>query len=182
MRARLAALSPDVVATRSATMVDHLVQQPEYRRANVLMIYLALPGEVDLRTLALHAWRHGKRVAAPRVDWNARRLIPCFIESLSDNIESGPRGVSQPAEAAPVCALEEIDLVLTPGLAFDALCYRLGRGAGFYDRFLAEPSLRAASCGAAFQEQLVDAVPRDPWDRPLSLLVTDAGVIRAGGP
>lgn len=179
MRARLATLTAEAVRARSAAIAALLTQQPVYQSARVLMIYLALPGEVSLAALAEHAWSCGKRVAAPRVDWDARRLIPCFIESLTDGIEAGPRNVPQPVAGAATCPLGEIDLVLAPGLAFDGACFRLGRGAGFYDRFLAAPELRAVCCGAAFDEQVVEAVPRDAWDRPLDLVVSDSSVLRA---
>jgi 5-formyltetrahydrofolate cyclo-ligase len=134
-------------------------------------------------------------VAAPRVDWENRRLLPCLIQSLTCGIEIGPRNVPQPSADAPLCPLEDIDLILTPGLAFDPSGYRLGRGAGFYDRFLAKHSSRAHAaghtqsarppaagtrsvCGVAFEEQIVDAVPRDAWDHPLELIVTDRRVLR----
>jgi 5-formyltetrahydrofolate cyclo-ligase len=71
----------------------------------------------------------------------------------------------------------KIDLIVTPGLAFDARGSRLGRGGGFYDRFLAEPQLVAARVGIALDEQIVDAVPTDSWDVSMHAVVTDTRTV-----
>ena len=73
--------------------------------------------------------------------------------------------------------LEEIDLVVTPGLGFDRKGNRLGRGGSYYDRFFANEQLKASRCGFAFAEQLVDSVPVTSTDIPMDFLVTDEEVI-----
>jgi 5-formyltetrahydrofolate cyclo-ligase len=78
---------------------------------------------------------------------------------------------------APVA---DIDLVVLPGLGFDPFGNRLGRGRGFYDRFLAHRDYRAVSCGLALEEQFVESVPVGPHDMPIDMLVTDKNVRRFG--
>ena len=72
---------------------------------------------------------------------------------------------------------EEIDMVVTPALGFDRKGNRLGRGGSYYDRFFANPVLKASRCGFAFSEQLVDSVPVTEHDEPVDLLVTDEEII-----
>ena len=74
------------------------------------------------------------------------------------------------------------DVILTPGLAFDRTGGRLGRGAGFYDRFLerAKLSTSAPVLGVCFAEQLVDRVPADTHDVGVGMLVTQEGVFPTG--
>jgi 5-formyltetrahydrofolate cyclo-ligase len=72
---------------------------------------------------------------------------------------------------------EEIDLVVTPGIGFDRRANRLGRGSSYYDRFFADEKFRAAKCGFAFTEQVVDSIPADSTDIPMDFLVTDEEII-----
>jgi 5-formyltetrahydrofolate cyclo-ligase len=69
--------------------------------------------------------------------------------------------------------IKEIDLVVTPALAFDREGNRLGRGGSYYDRFFANEELKAPRCGLAFAEQLVDSIPATRSDKPVDFLVTD---------
>jgi 5-formyltetrahydrofolate cyclo-ligase len=68
--------------------------------------------------------------------------------------------------------------VVVPGLGFTPDGHRIGRGMGFYDRFLAQPEFLGLSCGLAFEEQMVPSVPILDHDMPLSMLVTDRGILR----
>jgi 5-formyltetrahydrofolate cyclo-ligase len=71
-----------------------------------------------------------------------------------------------------------IDLVIVPGLGFTETGYRIGRGMGFYDRFLAQSEFIGVSCGLAFEEQIVPNLPVLDHDIPLSMLTTDRGIRR----
>lgn len=71
----------------------------------------------------------------------------------------------------------EIDLVVTPAVAFDDEGNRLGRGGSYYDRFFANEKLKAVKCGFAFAEQRIDSVPVTDHDQPVDFLVTDEEVI-----
>ena len=86
-------------------------------------------------------------------------------------------GLRQPADGQQN-PLDEIDLIVTPGLAFDRLGNRLGRGGGYYDRFLSADGLRAVTCGLAFAEQVVEKLPTGPGDRAVQMIVTDREVLR----
>ena len=82
----------------------------------------------------------------------------------------GKFGIREVAELSPEMALNQLDLALAPGVAFDPHGRRLGRGKGFYDRLLA--GVCGTKCGVAFDEQLVDAVPVGPLDIPLNCILT----------
>ncbi len=141
------------------------------------MAFLSQPDEVDTTPLILKAWQDGKRVLAPRVDWEQRRLIPTELRSLTERIEHTQWGLRQPAQGESV-SLQMIDLILVPGLSFDPAGNRLGRGRGFYDAFLAQIGLRARTCGLCMEEQIVGQVPSEPHDMRVKLLVTDREVRR----
>lgn len=177
LRARLAAMSEDERRRRSAVACALLIATPEFARARAVMIYLSTPAEVDTAPIALRAWQEGKTVAAPLVNWEQRHMLPVEITSLRDGLTVADHGISQPA-GGPVVPLDALDLVIVPGLGFSPDGGRIGRGMGFYDRFLAQREFAGARCGLAFEEQVVDRMPLLDHDVRLSMLVTDRIVRR----
>jgi len=141
------------------------------------MVFLSLPTEIDTTPLVLRAWQDQKRVLAPKLSWEQRRMLPIEIRSLTDDLSDSMLGIREPASGIPM-PIETIDLVIVPGLAFDQYGNRLGRGRGFYDRFLAHPEYRGWTCALSLEEQVVDHVPAGPLDRPMDMLVTDVTVRR----
>ncbi len=177
MKATLAAMPPELAAAKSRAACEALIALPEYQKAQAVMLYLPMPQEVDTTGIILHAWQHGKTVLAPKVGWSQRHMLAIEIHSLDDGVVQGEFGLREPADGSP-WPVEQIDLICVPALAFDRKGNRLGRGGGFYDRFLAEPNAKAVTCGLGFAEQLLDDLPTHHHDRPVDLLVTDKDVLR----
>lgn len=177
LRAALEAVGPESIRARSARAAHALIESPEYQRSEILMTYLSLPLEADTTPVVLHAWQKDKRVLAPLVQWDVRQMIPVEINSLESDVVQDDSGFRQPAEGDPI-PIELIDLVIVPGLGFDGHGNRLGRGRGFYDRFLAHPKFRGVACGLAVEEQVVEQIPADGHDMPIHMLVTDRMVRR----
>jgi len=179
LRQTLAAVPKDELKRRSATACALLRAQPEYKKAEILMVFLSLPQEVDTSTLVLGAWHDRKRVLVPRVSWEQRRILPIEIRSLSEDLVESSLGIREPAQGVPF-PVSHIDLVVVPGLGFDPFGNRLGRGRGFYDRFLAQPDFHGVSCALALEEQFVENIPAGPHDMQVDMLVTDKAVRRFG--
>lgn len=183
LRQRLRKLITEIPAqeleTKSLRACHRLFEQPEYIRAEVVMVFLSLPSEVDTSPLVLRAWQDRKRVLAPKVSWGQRRMLPVEIRSLADDLTVSSLGIREPISGIPF-PVSTLDLVIVPGLGFDEYGQRLGRGRGFYDRFLAHPDFKGVACAMAFEEQLVPKVPVGPLDRPVDMLVTDKEVRRFG--
>jgi 5-formyltetrahydrofolate cyclo-ligase len=134
--------------------------------------FLAMPGEVDVK--ALFARLPGWRWVLPRVESD---------RSMTFRDRDAPRethrfGMEQPADAGPVIPIPEIDVFLTPGLAFDVRGGRLGNGGGFYDRVLAARRADSAAVGITVGRRVVDAVPMEGHDQWVDWLATESGVIR----
>ncbi len=177
MKATLAGMSAEAAARKSRDACSLLLGCEEFLRARTVMLYLSMPRELDVAPALHAAWAQGKRVLVPRVDLRVPEMIAVEIRSLETDVAPGTLGILEPLARDPV-APGDIDLVIVPGLAFDNRGRRLGRGAGFYDRFLSDPHLRATACGIAFAEQVIAAVPVDDHDVPLHMLVTDLTVTR----
>ena len=177
LRKRLAAIAPNEIQALSAQACERLVGLPEYSKAEILMVFLSLAAEVDTTSLVLRAWQDRKRVLAPKVSWEQRRMLPVEIRSLTQDLTTTQLGIREPATGPPI-PIPLIDLVIVPGLGFDEKGNRLGRGRGFYDRFLAHPEFRGVSCALAFEAQMTESVPSDALDIRVNMLVTDAKVRR----
>ncbi len=177
LRKVLGDLPADDINAKSLRVCHKLFEQPEYAKAEVVMIFLSMPTEVDTGSVVLRCWQERKRVLAPKVSWNQRRLMPVEIRSLTEDLTVSDMGIREPVAGIPF-PIGLIDLVLVPGLGFDEFGNRLGRGRGFYDRFLSHADFRGTACAIAFEEQVTTNVPVGPLDRPMDMLVTDAKVRR----
>ena len=163
--------------TKSSTACNFIISSPEFRAARVVMLYLALPTEVDAAAIALKAWQTGKSVVVPKVTWDQKRMLPIEITSLTTGLTTTTGGVLEPIGGCPM-PLNMIDMVVVPGLGFTNSGHRIGRGMGFYDRFLAQNDFLGVSCGIAFDEQIMPELPMLDHDIPLGMLATDRGIRR----
>jgi 5-formyltetrahydrofolate cyclo-ligase len=176
LRETLAGMSDADRHAKSVAACRFVCSSPEFAAAHVVMLYLSTSTEVDTAPIALRGWQDGKQVVVPKVSWDQRRILPVEISSLKDGLTTtGP--VREPIGGKPI-PLDLIDLVIVPGLGFTATGFRIGRGMGFYDRFLAQPDFVGRSCGLAFEEQVVETLPVLDHDVPLSMLATDSGIRR----
>lgn len=174
-------MDPAVAHAKSMAACKRLQGLEEFRHATTVMIYLPMPGEVDVSPLALRGWQEQKTIAAPKISWDLRHMLPIEIRSLEAGLVTVKGNLREPGDGEPV-ALEALDLVICPALAFDRQGNRLGRGAGFYDRFLAVREFRGLAVGIGFREQLVDELPTQKNDVPVDILVTDEEVLRPSRP
>jgi 5-formyltetrahydrofolate cyclo-ligase len=136
----------------------------------ILMGFMPLPDEID-PLAAMQQWLdEGGRLAVPVTDWETRTMRAAEVRSL-DNAAFVARkhGIREPSPPVFVPAAE-LAVVMVPGLAFDASGHRLGRGAGFYDRFLAGVS--CPTIGVCYGPQLLASVPIDSHDHLVQRVVT----------
>jgi len=184
MKAFLAGLTPAERHARSMAACQFLMSTREFKNAQMIMIFMSMPTEVETSTLAVKAWQEGKNIAVPRIDWEGRHLEPVEIRSLDVGMTTTGPGLREPVTGTAV-PLGLIDMIVVPGLAYDRHGYRVGRGRGFYDRFLAQQDFQGVRCALCFHEQLLDeAIPAEPHDVPMDLIVSDREVIHchpAGG-
>ncbi len=185
MKDFLAKLAAGERHTRSLAACNHLIATREFKHAQTIMLFMSMATEVETSTLAVKAWEAGKNIAVPRIDWDHSKMDPVEIKSLDVGMQTtGPNGVSiqQPINGT-VVPLALIDMIVVPGLAFDRHGYRVGRGRGFYDRFLSQNDFQGVRCALCFHEQLQsEPLPCEPHDLPMDLIVTDQEVLRCHPP
>ena len=175
LRKILAEVPPEAHSTGSLQACHRLFEQRAYVKAEVVMVFLSIGSEIDTAPVVLRAWQDRKRVLAPKVSWEQRRMLPVEIRSLTEDLTVSNMGIREPIAGVPI-PVSLIDLVIVPGLGFDEYGNRLGRGRGFYDRFLAHPEFKGVACALAFEEQVTPSIPVGPLDRRVDMLVTDQKV------
>lgn len=155
---------------RSLLACSHILADGLWRAAGTVLLYHALPDEVDTAPLLANALLTDKRVLLPRVTGDTLQLHVC---SSPDALLPGAFGIMEPTgEPFPVDRYSEIDLAIIPGMAFSSRGVRLGRGKGYYDRLL--PLLPSAyRMGLCFSFQLLDHIPAEEHDIPMNEVVTD---------
>ncbi len=174
MRRRLADFSLTERTERSARIVRHIVGLPAWRAASRVALFAPLPSEPDVGLLWSNGALDEKRCAYPRVQGDAMQL---YYTNHPDELEPTRWGLREPLpQTAREATLDDFDLVLVPGLAFDAAGGRLGRGGGFYDRLLsARNPARTRLVGLGFSFQLLEQrLPLAAHDVRLDAVCTDA--------
>ena len=126
------------------------------------MFYIAMSGEVETKEMIQKAKKLGKIIAVPVCVKNRTSLRPALFVSHA-HLRKGPYGVSEPAVNRFI-DLKDLDLVITPGVAFDKKGNRLGSGKGYYDRFLSKIPKDTPSIGLAYSLQILPAVPTNSSD------------------
>ena len=153
-----------------------------YRCAAAVLLYAAVGNEVATNLIFDDARSAGRPVYYPVADPAARSLDFRAVRS-PDDLRRGHFGVPEPGDGerfAPERSVAAV--VFVPGLAFSLSGQRLGRGGGFYDRFLASTGPGVTAVGLAYSFQVLERLPQEPWDRRLDYVVTERAVHDARNP
>ena len=165
IRSRLAALSVGERATKSEAIAAALLAREDVIRARTIALFLSLGDEPQTRWL-IDALAATHRIVLPRVTGKAME----FVVYVPGSLRRGAFGIEEPA-GGEVVEPADIDAMVVPGVAFTADGARLGRGRGYYDRYLASEGFRALCIGVCFAEQMVDALPAEPHDRAMDAVI-----------
>jgi len=170
-------LSQEAIKRKSKKIQKNLFNLSLFKRAGVVLFYLSLPDEVQTYGMIKDSLKIGKRIAVPVVDLEKGEIVPFEVKTPEFKLVSGPFGISEPAEnnRYPL-VVEEIDLVVVPGIAFDKQGKRIGFGKGFYDRFLSR-LINVKTVALAFECQIFGEVPYEEYDIPVDFIITEKRVI-----
>lgn len=174
-------LDPRHRAEASRAAADRLFSSPLVSETRTIMLYASIRSEVETGPFFEAAKARSMRIALPRVVREERRIEAVWVEGR-DDLAPGTWGILEPRWDLPALDPKELELVVVPGLAFDHDGYRLGYGAGHYDRFLAGAP-QAVWVGLTFEVCLVPQVPRETHDLAMHYILTGSRLQAAeGGP
>lgn len=167
-------LEPIYVEEASKLICQRIIVSSLYKNANVILAYLAFGKEVSCDELVTQALTDGKTVCIPYII-DKEHFLAAKLNSL-ENLVLDRYGIRTVAEPIIEVSHSDIDLILVPGLAFGRDGSRMGMGAGYYDRFLADT--QAITLGLAYEKMLQDEIPTDEHDIAMEYIVTESNLIQ----
>ena len=183
IRRAIDALSEDYREKASAVICSKILSSDEYRTCRTILLYVPLPDEVDITPVIEQAIRDRKEVALPVIDGS--QMIFRRVDTLwKGKLKAGALNVAEPIDTCNELVLSSRKnvLIITPGRAFSTQGVRLGRGAGYYDRFFSSEGAEGVRIAAAFDLQITDMVPYEPHDLPVHIIYTESRTIRDQAP
>ena len=173
--AQRAMLTPAEIEQHSAVIATYVCALPAFCASHTVMVYMALPHEVQTMQIITQARQAQKCVAVPVI--RGQDLIAVALNEAPTQLRRGRFGILEPRGTQCVIHPQEIGCIAVPGLAFDARGGRLGFGKGYYDRFLKQLPATTYRYGLAFGIQVVPCVPQAPHDICMHGIVTEQGCI-----
>ena len=177
MRALRDALDPGEREAKSLLIMANLFSLPDIMSASSLMFYVSFRSEVHTEPMIRHALSLGKQVIVPLTDMKNKRLQLSHLKDFDNDLAHGTWGISEPKpDKIRLVDYRDIDVVVTPGLAFSEQGWRIGYGGGFYDWLLRESKKKA--CALSFEMQMLTEVPFIAGqDVPVNCIVTEKRII-----
>lgn len=168
MRTLKSAVSPEEKLRRSDMIMQQVQALSQFQEATVVLLYWSMADEVQTHAL-VERWYKEKTLLLPCVEGDNLKLRQY---TGPDCMVSGEQfGIGEPT-GPEYTTLDKIDLIIVPGVAFDRMGNRMGRGRGFYDRLL-RTTPHATKVGVAYGFQLLDEIPVEPHDIRMNLVIHD---------
>lgn len=160
---------------KSDQICDHLSRWEYFRRCRVILAYTSFRQEPDLSPLTQHHGYWGlPRCVGKTLSWHL------WTPQDAGALVRGAYGILEPHPDSPLVDPDLVDLILVPAVACDVKGYRLGYGAGYYDRMLSQQAWRnVPTVGIVFEYARLPNLPRDVWDRPMRGLCSESGLFLA---
>ena len=176
VRAKIRNMDPVYRDKSDSGIFANLTALPEFKSADTIFAYFSVKGEADTMKAIEFALKEGKKVALPVITGMGQMV---FALTQSEELVAGAfYSIPEPDENSPRIEPKEGDLLIVPALCFDENKYRLGQGAGFYDRYLEKYQDVLFTAGLCRDELLMDNVPREDHDKGVDCVVTESRVIR----
>jgi 5-formyltetrahydrofolate cyclo-ligase len=167
----------EIKTDKNANIKKKLFSLHEFMNAGLVCFYASFRSEVETLTMIKESLAMGKRVVLPKVQLKGRRVALCEIKNISE-LSAGHMGIPEPTLLNDHALLiDELDLIVIPGVAFDYACNRLGYGGGYYDMLLAQRKKKAPIIALAYEEQIVDKILSESHDIKVDMIITDKRII-----
>lgn len=171
------AISKNVKKEKDIVIMQRISQLPEFINAKTIFFYTSFRSEVDTMDMIKVSLNTGKLIVLPKVDKENNRLKLYEIKNMNE-LARGYMWILEPFVSEDrLRDLDDIDLIIIPGAAFDIYGNRLGYGAGFYDMLLSKMEKKIPIVAPAYEEQIVEKIPAEPHDIKVDKIVTDKKVI-----
>ncbi|MCT4594552.1 MAG: 5-formyltetrahydrofolate cyclo-ligase [Anaeromicrobium sp.] len=171
-------LTKSEVESKSHKIFTSLCNMDLFKNSKSIMIYMDFRNEVQTNEIINHMLKQDKRPIIPISIPSTKTLILSQLKNPKEDLTEGTYGVLEPREdSIRPFNPNNLDLILVPGVAFDPFGYRVGYGAGYYDRFLSSLKEKVSTIGLSFDLQIIEKVPIDEFDQKLDYILTESKII-----
>ncbi len=160
---------------KSRVISENFIEQDFYFNSRVIMVYMPLADEVNVIPIIQHALKNGKKIVVPKCDTNKSIIKPIEVQDIEKDLVEGFASILEPHKEV-FFDPDKIDLIIVPGRAFDENGCRLGRGKGYYDKFLRNNN-KSLKVGVAFEFQIVKELDKCEHDVFMDYLITESRVL-----
>ena len=169
-------LSQTEIVSSSNIINNKVISTKEFKKAQSIGTYYPVRSEVKTSEIIKHSLATKKTIGLPRIiDSNRIEFFKIMENSFEDiKLTKGKYGIVENLMSDSI--VEEMDLLIIPGIAFDLQGNRIGYGKGYYDRFLSTRKVNYI-IGLAFENQIVKKIPTDEYDIPVDVLFTEKRII-----
>ncbi|MBI4743903.1 MAG: 5-formyltetrahydrofolate cyclo-ligase [Actinobacteria bacterium] len=172
-------LSREEVLLKSNLIKDALIQMPELKNAEWIMLYVSFDNEVRTDQIAKELFGLKKKVLVPAIIKKPKGLIACQVFDFEKDLKAGFFGIKEPTEELKTpFDPQKIDVIIVPGIAFDIRGNRVGFGGGYYDLFLKKLNRKTISIALAYDFQVLKNIPSQKNDVPVDIIVSEKQIIR----
>jgi 5-formyltetrahydrofolate cyclo-ligase len=172
------ALSDKERRDKSNKIMDRLFDFANFIEAKIVLFYMNTDHEVNTVNMIRKAMEYEKGIVLPYVDKKEKQIIPLKIDDLDSDVQPGYRKIPEPIpQRCKQMPVEQIDLAIIPGIAFDERGGRIGHGTGFYDKLIPKFEITTRKVALAFECQIVPQIPMEPHDRHIDIIVTEKRII-----
>ena len=164
----LISISPIDRKNKDEKIFQKLSDLKEFKNAKSIFTYVSWFTEVDTKIFISHIFEKNKEIYVPKIDLK-NQLIEVYKINSFDDLKKGTYNILEPVKGK--CDKINFDMIIIPGLGFDKNNNRLGRGGGYFDKFL--KIAKGIKVGLCYKEQLIGCVPTFPHDIKMDMIITD---------
>lgn len=172
-------LEDSEVAEKSSKITNNLISMEEFKKSKTVFVYMDFKKEVKTDQIIKILLDENKRVAVPWTDTVNTEIIPMEITDLENDLTISSFGYLEPnKENAIEVKVEEIDLIIVPGVAFDKNLNRIGFGKGYYDKVLIRKRKDTSAIAIAYEFQVLNEIPHEAHDVKMNFIITESNIYR----
>ena len=175
--------SLEAVGNDKQKELTHIIENRLFEFANFLeaktaLLYISSAGEVATREIIRRSYQYNKIVVLPAFDTEKFQMSLMKVAKPDADLVTGPRGILEPdPEKCKPVSIDNIDIAIIPGIAFDEKGGRIGSGEGYYDRLIPKLSITTRKVSLAFERQIVPHVPMESHDKHVDIIITEQRTI-----
>ncbi len=174
IKEKIQSIEPKQMELITEKILEKLWNHQAWKKANTVGITISRKNEINTYPIIEKGWKEGKKIVVPKTNKRTKEMSFYELTSFSQ-LEKTYADLLEPIpEQCLVKEKDQIDFLIVPGLVFDHSGYRLGFGGGFYDRYL--NGFQGVTCALAYEEQIVEVIPRESFDIPVDSVITNKKV------